>query len=53
MDVHIHRRLDLSKGVLDKVQGVDYDKIGSFVAMLKSIRIILATTTYLRDMVVE
>ena len=30
-------KLDLSKKVFDKVQGVDYDEIFSLVAMLKSV----------------
>ena len=38
--------LDLSKKVFDKVQGVDYDEIFSLVAMLKSIRIMLAIATF-------
>jgi hypothetical protein len=30
MDVYIHKRINLSKGVYDKVQKVDYNKIGYF-----------------------
>jgi hypothetical protein len=30
MDVYLHKRFNLSKGVYDKVQKVDYNKIGSF-----------------------
>ena len=42
--VLLSTKLDLSKMVLtfDKVQGVDYDEILSLVAMLKSVRIMLA-----------
>ena len=39
-------KLDLSKKVFEKVQGVDYDEIFSLVAMLKSVRIILAIATF-------
>ena len=39
-------KLDLSKKVFDKVQGVDYDKIFSLVAMLKSVRIMLAIAAF-------
>ena len=39
-------KLDLSKKVFDKVQGVDYDEIFSLVAMLKSVRIMLAIATF-------
>lgn len=53
VDVHIHRISTCRKGVHDKIQRVDYDKIGSSVAMLKTIGIILVTTTYSQDMVVE
>ena len=35
-------KLDLLKRVFDKVQGVDYDEIFSLLAMLKSVRIMLA-----------
>jgi hypothetical protein len=30
VDVYIHKSLNLSKGVYDKVQKVEYNKIGSF-----------------------
>ena len=39
-------KLDLSKKVFDKVQGVDYDEIFSLVAMLKSVRIMLPIATF-------
>ena len=39
-------KLDLSKKVFDKVQGVDYDEIFSLVAMLKSVRIMLAIVAF-------
>ena len=39
-------KLDLSKKVFDKVQGVDYDEIFSLLAMLKSVRIMLAIATF-------
>ena len=39
-------KLDLSKKVFDKVQGVDYDEIFSLVAMLKSVRIMLAIAAF-------
>ena len=39
-------KLDLSKRVFDKVQGVDYDEIFSLVAMLKCVRIMLAIATF-------
>ena len=39
-------KLDLSKKVFDKVQAVDYDEFFSFVAMLKSVRIMLAIATF-------
>ena len=39
-------KLDLSKKVFDKVQGVDYDEIFSLVAMLKSVRIMLAIAIF-------
>ena len=39
-------KLDLSKKVFDKVQGVDYNEIFSTVAMLKSVRIMLAIATF-------
>ena len=41
--VLLSTKLDLSKKVFDKVQGVDYDEIFSLVAMLKSVRIMLAS----------
>ena len=40
--VLLSTKLDLSKKVFDKVQGVDYDDIFSLIAMLKSVRIMLA-----------
>ena len=39
-------KLDLSEKVFGKVQGVDYDEIFSLVAMLKSIRIMLAIAAF-------
>ena len=39
-------KLDLSKKVFDKVQGVDYDEIFSLIAMLKSVRIMLAIAAF-------
>ena len=39
-------KLDLSQKVFDKVQGVDYDEIFSLVAMLKSVRIMLAIVAF-------
>ena len=39
-------KLDLSKKVFDKVQGVDYDEIFSLVAMLKSVQIMLAIAAF-------
>ena len=39
-------KLDLSKKVFEKVQGVDYDEIFSLVAMLKSVQIMLAIATF-------
>ena len=39
--VLLSTKLDLSKKVFDKVQGVDYDEIFSLV-VLKSVRIMLA-----------
>ena len=44
--VLLSTKLDLSKNVFDKVQGVDYDEIFSFVAMLKSVQIMLAIATF-------
>jgi high-affinity nickel permease len=34
MDVYIHNSINLSKDVYDKVQKIDYDKIGYLVVML-------------------
>ena len=45
--VLLSTKLDLSKKVLDKVQGVDYDEIFSLVAMLKSVQIMLAIAAFL------
>ena len=39
-------KLDLSKKVFDKVQGIDYDETFSPVAMLKSVRIMLAIAAF-------
>ena len=39
-------KLDLLKKVFDKVQGVDYGEIISLIAMLKSVRIMLAIATF-------
>ena len=39
-------KLDLSKKVFDKVQGVDYDVIFSLATMLKSVRIMLAIAAF-------
>ena len=39
-------KLDLSKKVFDKVQGVDYDESFSLVSMLKSVRIMLAIAAF-------
>ena len=39
-------KLDLSKKVFDKVQGVDYDEIFSLVSMLKSVRVMLAIAAF-------
>ena len=44
--VLLSTKLDLSKKVFDKVQGVDYNEIFSTVAMLKSIRIMLAIAIF-------
>ena len=44
-NVHIHKSRLVSKG-FRQVQGVDYDEMFSPVAMLKSIRIILAIAAY-------
>ena len=40
--VLLSTKLELSQKVFNKVQGVDYDEIFSLVAMLKSVRIMLA-----------
>ena len=39
-------KLDLSKRVFDKVQGVEYNEIFSLVSMLKSVRIMLEIATF-------
>ena len=39
-------KLELSQKGFRQVQGVDYDKIFSLVAMLKSVRIMLAIATF-------
>ena len=39
-------KLELSQKVFDKVQGVDYEEIFSLVAMLKSVRIMLAIAAF-------
>ena len=44
--VLLSTKLDLSKKVFDKVQGVDYDEIFSLIAMLKSVRIMLAIAAF-------
>jgi len=44
-NVHIYKARLVAKG-FRQVQGIDYDETFSLVAMLKSIRIILAITTY-------
>ena len=44
-NVHIHKSRLVAKG-FRQVQGVDYDETFSPVAMLKSIRIILAIAAY-------
>ena len=46
MVVLLYTKLDLSQKVFDKVQGVDYDETFSPVAMLKSVRIMLAIATF-------
>ena len=45
--VLLSTKLDLSKKVFDKVQGVDYDEFFSLVAMLKSVQIMLAIAAFL------
>ena len=44
--VLLSTKLDLSQKVSDNVQGVDYNEIFSTVAMLKSVRIMLAIATF-------
>src|SRR3954465_11946560 len=44
--VLLSTKLDLSKKVFDKVQGVDYDESFSLVSMLKSVRIMLAIAAF-------
>ena len=44
--VLLSTKLDLSKKVFDKVQGVEYDEIFLLVSMLKSVRIMLAIATF-------
>ena len=44
--VLLSTKLDLSKKVFDKVQGVDYDEFFSLVAMLKSVQIMLAIAAF-------
>ena len=44
--VLLSTKLDLSKKVFDKVQGVDYDEIFSLIAMLKSVQIMLAIAAF-------
>ena len=44
--VLLSTKLDLLKKVFDKVQGVDYNEIFSTVAMLKSVRIMLAVAMF-------
>ena len=39
-------KLELSQKVFRQVQGVDYDEIFSLIAMLKSVRIMLAIATF-------
>ena len=42
----LYTKLDLSEKGFRQVQGVDYDEIFSLVAMLKSVRIMLAIATF-------
>ena len=44
--VSLSTKLELSQKGFRQVQGVDYDEIFSLVAMLKSIRIMLAIATF-------
>ena len=44
--VLLSTKLDLSQKVFRQVQGVDHDEIFSLVAMLKSVRIMLAIATF-------
>ena len=44
--VLLSTKLDLSKKVFDKVQGVDYDEIFSLIAMLKSVQIMLEIAAF-------
>ena len=46
MVVLLSTKLDLSQKGFRQVQGVDYDKIFSLVAMLKSVRIMLAIAAF-------
>ena len=46
MVVLLSTNLDLSQKDFRQVQGVDYDKIFSLVAMLKSVQIMLAIATF-------
>ena len=44
--VLLSTKLDLSRKVFDKVQGVEYNEIFSLVSMLKSVRIMLAIAAF-------
>ena len=44
--VLLSTKLDLSQKVFRQVQGVEYNEIFSLVSMLKSVRIMLAITTF-------
>ena len=46
MEMFTSIKLDLSQKVFRQVQGVDYDETFSPMAMLKSVRIILAIAAY-------